>query len=424
MISRENQSYSLLSKLFLRFTFLYLLFYIYPYGFEYIQELNTSDYSIWKSITIWFGETFLGFEMDRDRLLNGFDSQYDYSRFLLITVLAIIGTFIWIIIDSKFQKDYDDKLNTLTRTILRYHVGLTLIIYGLAKVFMLQFGVMGLDTLESKVGDNNAMGFLWTFMSYSKFYTMSTGWIEFIGGVLLLFRRTTFIGSFILFLSMINVVLIDIGYDVRVKMFAIHLLIMTVLLLSSHFKSLINLFLLNKPTESIVEKPLFVDSRYVKVGYFLKAAILTYFVISCFITYKERIHRQKANRYTSMTRYHKIEHKMINGDTIAVTDSSRWNILSINGNKYRPEHLRIVKMDKSQERYSFTADTVGHTIDFITNSDSIAYQFRYKELEAGKFIFDGVSAKGDSIWFQTTSKSLNDYPLSANHIRWITDLKD
>ena len=424
MNSQENQSYGILGKVFLRFTFLYLLFYIYPYGFEYIQELNMSDFSIWQSITIWFGENILGFEMNKDRLLNGFDSQYDYSRFLLIAFLAIIGTISWVFIDSKYQKSYDVKLNRLIRTILRYHVGLTLIIYGLSKVFMLQFGEMGLDTLESKVGDNNAMGFLWTFMSYSKFYTMSTGWIEFIGGVLLLFRRTTFIGAFILFISMVNVVLIDIGYDVRVKMFAIHLLIMTVLLLSSHFKSLINLFLLNKATEPIVEMPLFVDSRYVKVGYFLKGCILTYFVISCFFIYKERIHRQKANRYTSMTRFHTIKSKLINGDTIAVTDSSRWNTLSINGNKYRPEHLRIEKMDNSQERFSFTADTINRTIDFITNSDSTAYQFTYKDLGDGKFIFDGVSAKGDSIWFQTKSKSLNDYPLSANNIKWITDYKE
>ena len=230
MIQLEDKTYSVLSRIWTRFIFLYLVFYIFPYGFEYIQELDTNDISIWENITIWFGEYFFGWEFNKEQLLKGFDSKYDYSRFTLITFLATFGTFIWIMVDSKFKfnYNYNSKLKTLTRTILRYHVGLTLIIYGLAKMFMLQFGEMDLDRLESSIGSKNGMGFLWNFMSYSKFYTMSTGWIEFIGGTFLLFRRTTFIGTIILTISMINVVLIDIGYDVRVKMFAIHLLVMNI----------------------------------------------------------------------------------------------------------------------------------------------------------------------------------------------------
>jgi len=213
MTSLKHQS-SPLSKYLLRFVFLYIVFYIYPfyiypYGFEYIQELTTSDISFWQPITIWFGETFMGWEFNEKYLMNGFDSKYDFSRFLLITCLAVIGAFIWILIDSRLKRNYNNNLKVLLKTILRYHVGLTLIIYGLSKVFMLQFGEMDLDRLENTTGNHNGMRYLWDFMSYSEFYTRISGWIELIGGILLLFRRTTFIGAFISFIAMANVVLVE-----------------------------------------------------------------------------------------------------------------------------------------------------------------------------------------------------------------------
>lgn len=423
MTDLTNQPRSFLNRFFLRFVFLYLVFYIYPYGFEYIQELNTSDISIWENITIWFGEWFLGWEFNEERLLKGFDSKYDYSRFLLITFLAIFGAVFWMFIDSKIESNYNSRLKTLTRTILRYHLGLTLIIYGLSKVFMLQFGEMDLDKLESTVGSSNGMGFLWTFMSYSKFYTMSAGWVEVIGGVLLLFRRTTFIGTIIIFISMVNVVLIDIGYDVRVKMFAIHLLLMTILLMSNDINRIINFFLLNKPTKPSMEQALFSNGKYRKIGYVLKGILLLYFTVSCFFIFKERIHTQKENRYTSMTRFHEVETHIINGDTIPESDGDRWKSISINGSSYRPETLKITNMGGNPDFYSFTADTIQKTIELNPTNSPEIYEFQYEELANKDFIFKGTSSQGDSIWIRTNSKSLKDYPLTASGIRWITDLR-
>ncbi|WP_299444210.1 DoxX family protein [uncultured Aquimarina sp.] len=424
----EKRHWSTSSRIFLRFIFLYLLLYIYPYGFEYIRELDTSDISFWKEITIWFGEVFLGWEFDKRNLLNGFDSKYDYSRFLLIIVLSLIGTTIWMIIDSKFRFNYNSKLKRLTRTILRYHIGLTLIIYGLSKVFMLQFGEMDLDRLENTIGNHNGMSYLWTFMSYSKFYTMSTGWVEVIGGVLLLFRRSTFIGSFILFIAMLNVVIIDIGYDVRVKMFAIHLLLMTLLLISNDLRRMMNFFVLNKPTKSIIEQPLFSGQKSKKVGYILKSSILLYFTISCFINFSERIHSQTTNRYPSLTGFHEVETQIVNGDTIPKSITIRWKNISINGSSYRPESIKITHMDKQEHYYSFKADTIKKIIDFHSlndlenGSENDLYKFTYDKLEDNVYIFQGTY-KEDTFWIKTKVKTPKDYRLTKSGMRWITDLK-
>lgn len=425
MIQLEDKTYSVLSRIWTRFIFLYLVFYIFPYGFEYIQELDTNDISIWENITIWFGEHFFGWEFNKEQLLKGFDSKYDYSRFTLITFLATFGTFIWIMVDSKFifNYNYNSKLKTLTRTILRYHVGLTLIIYGLAKMLMLQFGEMDLDRLESSIGSKNGMGFLWNFMSYSKFYTMSTGWIEFIGGAFLLFRRTTFIGTIILTISMINVVLIDIGYDVRVKMFAIHLLVMNIILLSVNFKRMFTFFVMNKVSKPVNDQPLFFNNSYRNVGYLLKGALLIYFIVSCFISFNERIEAHKGNSYISMSKFHEITVQLINGEIIPKTNENRWNSISINGNSNRPETLKITTIDNAQSIYSFVADTIQKTINFNPLNGTESYNLQYEELPNKNFIFKGYSTLGDSIWIRTKSKSIKDYPLTSNGIKWVTDLK-
>jgi len=424
MNTTEKHQWNFPSIISLRFIFLYLLMYIYPYGFEYIQELTTDDISFWRGITVWFGEFFLGWEFDKENLLNGFDSKYDYSRFLLITVLSIIGTMIWLLVDSKLKIEYNLKLKTLTRTILRYHVGLTLIVYGIAKVFMLQFGEMDLDRLETSIGNNNGMSYLWAFMSYSKFYTMTTGWIEVIGGVFLLFRRTTFIGSFILLIAMLNVVLIDIGYDVRVKMFAIHLLFMTILLISHEFQRIWNFFVSNKPVTSSSEPPLFTSNKSKKIGYALKSVLLLYFVISCSINYTERIKSQTENRYPTLSAYHEVETHIINGDTLHTSNTAKWKNISINGSSYRPESLKIIGEDKKRNYYSFEADTTNNSIKFYSYKDpkKEAYRFVYKKIDENTFVFKG-SYQNDSIWIQTKAKTLKDYRLTKNGIRWITDLK-
>ena len=234
-----------IGQFFEKFILIYIVLYIIPYGFEYIVELdlNPNTPSFWTSITVWFGETFLGWEYNIKRLMKGFDSKYDYTRFLLIIMLSFFGSFLWQALSSKI-KWININVRTWLITIIRYHVGLTLILYGLAKVLVLQFGQIDLLTLESKFGSFTGMQLLWKFMSYSEFYTQVTGYIEIIAGILLLFRGTTFLGTIIAFIAMINVVIIDVGYDVSVKMFAIHLLLMVLVLVGYGYKRTIQ-FLAN-----------------------------------------------------------------------------------------------------------------------------------------------------------------------------------
>ncbi|WP_423999195.1 DoxX family membrane protein [Maribacter sp. IgM3_T14_3] len=415
-----------IQKLILRFVFLYFLLYIYPYGFEYIKEIDPNNFSFWKGITIKFGEVFLGWEYNPDMLLNGFDSKYDFTRFLLIAVISMIGAIIWVIIDSKIKKEYNIKLNILLQTILRYHIGLTLILYGLSKVFLLQFGTMDIDSLETPIGEHNGMNFVWAFMSYSKFYGITAGLIEVVGGLLLLFRRTTSLGAFWLLIAMTNVVLMDIGYDVIVKMFAIHLLLMIVFLMRDDLRRLYDFFLRNNPTTAATYMPLFEGRKGKKIRNITKGALLLYVFISFSLDMTERIEQQHINHYENFTSSHEIELFIKNGDTIPKNklNGNRWNKIRINDLSYLPETLMILKEDNTTQRYKFTADTLTkklHLTDFY-GDDQTPYELTYKALENKVYIYEGIF-KGDSLWMRTRAKSISDYRLTRNGIRWIRDLE-
>lgn len=415
-----------IQKLIIRFVFLYFILYIYPYGFEYIKGIDSNNFSFWKEITIGFGEVFLGWEYNQDMLSTGFDSKYDFTRFLLVAVISIIGASIWVFIDSKIKKEYNNTLKILLQTILRYHIGLTLILYGLSKVFLLQFGTMDIDSLETPLGEHNGMNLVWAFMSYSKFYSITVGLIEVVGGLLLLFRKTTSLGAFLLLIAMTNVVLMDIGYDVIVKMFAIHLLLMIVFLMYNDLKRLYDFFLKNKPSTAATYMPLFEGQKGKNISYITKGALLLYVFVSFSLDMTERIEQQHSTHYKNFTSSHEIELFVKNGDTISKNkiNGNRWNKIRINDLSYLPETLMILNEDNTTYRYKFTADTLTkklHLTD-LYGDDQTSHELTYEAFENKVYIYEGIF-KGDSLWMRTRAKTISDYRLTRNGIRWIRDLK-
>jgi hypothetical protein len=91
------------------------------------------------------------------------------------------------------------------------------------------------------------MGLLWTFMGQSTLYTVLAGFAEVVGGALLFFRRTTTLGALVLLGVLVNVVAMNYAFDVPVKIFSTHLLVMVAILLARDARRLVDLLLRNRP---------------------------------------------------------------------------------------------------------------------------------------------------------------------------------
>ncbi|HVS63755.1 MAG TPA: hypothetical protein VMT85_09690 [Thermoanaerobaculia bacterium] len=85
-----------------------------------------------------------------------------------------------------------------------------------------------LERLSQTIGESSPMGLLWNMMGYSRLYNLFSGGVDVLGGVLLLFRRTATLGALVAIGAMANVVLLNFAYDVPVKLYSMHLLLMGV----------------------------------------------------------------------------------------------------------------------------------------------------------------------------------------------------
>lgn len=417
-------SWPMAKQYLLRFGFLYWVFYIFPYGFEYLNWLTPDDISPWTGITQWFGETFLGWSFDPERLRKGFDTKYDFARFILIGGLSFLLAIVWSVIDARKGWQYSPKLNSLLRTILRYHVGFTMFLYGIAKVYLYQFGYMGLDRMDNPVGSNSPMGFLWLFMSYSPTYNIGTGLIEMVGGVLLLFRRTTLLGGIVCFVAMANVVLIDIAYDVTVKMFAIHLMLMVMVLLLDDSKRLFNLLLFNRPTATRKELPLISNPKYRIPGYVIKTLLIGYVLIIT-LQFSGGIRENRLNNLKQNTLHSKyiVDQFVINSDTLPPLrgDKARWDEMMI-GSSYSPTRLSIKNMAGNRKFYIYEADTVNKSLTFYSRRDSTdRFEMRYTQPSEKQFVLRGLH-KTDTLYIEMSIFKREDYGLGKGKINWVRDL--
>ena len=175
------------------------------------------------------------------------DTTLDYTLVFCFATIAAIAALIWSFLDRR-RPDYR-ILYAWLRLLVRFTLAFTLLAYGFAKVYPLQFRSLSLSTLTENYGESSPMGLLWTFMGASVVYTKFCGLAEVLGGLLLLFRRTTTIGALVAVGALSNVVMLNFCYDVPVKLYSTHLLLMALFLLIPDAAALTRFFLLSETSQ-------------------------------------------------------------------------------------------------------------------------------------------------------------------------------
>ena len=104
-----------------------------------------------------------------------------------------------------------------------------------------------LSQLATPLGDLLPMRFSWLFIGYSAPYQFFSGAMETMAGLLLLYRRTVTAGLFAATGAFLNVVMINLSYDVPVKLYASHLLFSCLFLLALDAPRLVRFLVLNQP---------------------------------------------------------------------------------------------------------------------------------------------------------------------------------
>jgi hypothetical protein len=195
---------------------------------------------------VWVGKVVFGVEITVFPNGSG-DTTYNWVQFATNLVLAGFATLIWTVLDRR-SRAYP-RLGDGLWIAMRFTLGWAMLSYGINKIFALQFPEPGMQRLLQTYGDSSPMGLMWTFMGASQPYTMFAGWLETMGGVLLCFRRTQLLGALWSAGVMANVFLLNMCYDIPVKIYSFHLLVMALVIAAPDAPRLVRLFFQNRPVD-------------------------------------------------------------------------------------------------------------------------------------------------------------------------------
>ena len=117
------------------------------------------------------------------------------------------------------------------RLAVRLALAASLFEYGMTKVIPTQFAAPSLTTLVTPAGDLTLSALLWTSIGAAPAYEIVTGCVELLAGVLLLVPRTTLLGALIAAGALTNVFVLNLTYDVGLKVVSFHLVLLAVVLL-------------------------------------------------------------------------------------------------------------------------------------------------------------------------------------------------
>ena len=165
----------------------------------------------------------------------------------LTTALVISGliALIWSLLD-RHRPNYE-RAHEWFRIYLRYALAAVMLSYGFSKIFLVQFPSYPLPALIRPLGDFTRNDLFWMAMGASREYQFFTGLVEALGGLLLLWRRTTTLGALILFAGLTNVVMINFTYQIGVLLPSTVYLLMAVAILAPEARRLIDVVVFNRP---------------------------------------------------------------------------------------------------------------------------------------------------------------------------------
>lgn len=155
---------------------------------------------------------------------------------------AAAATPIWSLLDRR-RTNYE-TLDSWFRLVVRFCLAGQMFSYGAAKAIPLQFQ-LPLTKLVEPFGNFSPMSVLWSQAGSSKPYQVLLGCAEIAGGLLLVLPRTATLGALLCAMELTQVFILNMTFDVPVKIHSFHLLLLSLVLLAPESARLAQTFLSN-----------------------------------------------------------------------------------------------------------------------------------------------------------------------------------
>lgn len=420
--------WSLARRFAFRFACVYFLLYSFPqplhalFGASFLPGWATKPWEFvagWyesgsNAFYVWVGKLVFGVQIEIVPTGSG-DTTLAYVQLPTMLALALLGALVW----SYFARNVREHARAYDwlRIYLRYVVAVTLLGYGLYKVFPLQFGTPRLDRLMEPYGESSPMGILWTFMAASVPYTFFGGLMETLGGVLLFWRRTTTLGALVSIAVMSNVVMLNFCYDVPVKLYSSHILLMSCFLVLPDAQRLLDVLLFNRPTAAREFAPSVLSPRWRVARNVAKYVFLLSAVVSQVMTcmHDSRMKDDKHELYG----LYEVESFTRNGasEEATLANEERWRSLTVN----EWGGVWVRKMDDTKLFLRATTDENTKAITFtIPKAQATPDSFACTKPDTEHLALEGKIGE-DALVVKLKKQPLPEFPLVTRGFHWIQE---
>jgi uncharacterized membrane protein YphA (DoxX/SURF4 family) len=402
-----------------RFAFVYLVLYLFPFPIGSLPGthwLSQKYEALWNAVTPWLGKHVLrlSYEVPTQPTGSG-DTTAAYIQLACYLTLAVLGTAVWSWLARRRAPD-ERALSAWLRVYVRYALAAMLITYGAVKIFKSQFPFPPPDRLVSPFGQMSPMGLLWRFMGYSTPYTVFTGLTEAIGGALLFFRRTTTLGALVVAGVMTNVVMLNLCYDVPVKLLSTHLLLMAVFLLLPELRRLANVLVLNRPAAPADLRPPALFLRLPRARLVVKIAAIG---LTAGVTFYEAWSSYRewgagAPLHALHGAYEVVSFEK-NGVTIPplLTETARWRRVAV------AKFWHAMLMDDKKRGYHYEHDAAAATLK-LTGEDEKEYVLSLTQPDTEHLLLEGPLGE-DRLVVRLKKIDPESFTLVSRGFRWISE---
>jgi hypothetical protein len=415
-VSALNSSHKC-QDFFFRPTFIFVLLFTSTFSTptHYIPSLRAYTDPIFEQLVLWTGRFIFRIEENFIYQLTS-DSTGAFIHTFNLMVLACIAACLWRWIQPTLNYS---KVSYAFYTYVRYYLALQLFLYGFNKIFKCQFFLPEPNTLYTRVGEMPKDLLFWSAMGSSYFYTVFGGMLEVLAASLLLFRKTYLLGSLMAFGILSNVLAINLGFNISVKLYASFFLFLSFILIIPYLKALYAFLIHQKLVKAKVWSPSFLTKKRrfqhsfiktISIWLLLFEALVPYFKVNNFNDDAQQ--RPLFHGAYAVTSFVKNELPIPSLSTF----TKRWKRVFV----HRRGHFIVQTMDDKMQDYQFQYELKAQEFYLEHPETAVEYQLNYITSATGNLILSGV-LEGQDIEIRLAPLDWRQLPLLQQDFNWTID---
>src|SRR5260221_725665 len=346
------------------------------------------------------------------------DCMFGWVMTFCLLMTATVATVVWSLLDRR-RENYAG-LHKWFRLFFRFALAGQMIIYGMVKVIPVQMHYPSLTRLLEPFGTLSPMGVVWASMGSAPAYEIFAGFAEVAGGLLLIFPCTATLGALISLADMIQVDTLNMTYDVPVKLFAFHLILLACFLLAPDVPRLVRFLLLRRTTSLSTEAQLFRGVRANRIALAAQIIFGLWLIgLDCHYAWGIWSTRGGGRPLPPLYGIWEVEQMSIDEQPRPplLTDSTRWRRAIFD----YPDRMVVQSTDESFDPYGASVNLQEKTLA-LTKSDDKNWRasFTFRQPAEDQLILNG-RMDNHQVHMELQLTDRNSFLLVSRGFHWINE---